>query len=68
MSQWMNLDLSWLQGWKLVLTGHSLGAGAAALISMKIHDRYPGTDFMLTKIRSSSELDSNLTIKSGSDV
>ena len=31
-----------LQGWKLVLTGHSLGAGAAALISLKIHDRYPG--------------------------
>ena len=30
------------QGWRLVLTGHSLGAGAAALMSLKIRDRYPG--------------------------
>ena len=38
-----------LQGWKLVVTGHSLGAGAAALISLKIHDRYPGGPcFLLT--------------------
>jgi len=30
------------QGWDLVLTGHSLGAGAAALIALKLRSRFPG--------------------------
>ncbi|KAL0048262.1 hypothetical protein WJX82_011336 [Trebouxia sp. C0006] len=29
------------EGWKLVITGHSLGAGAAALIALKLKDRFP---------------------------
>jgi len=31
------------RGWRLVVTGHSLGAGAAALIAMRLHSRFPGT-------------------------
>lgn len=31
-----------VQGWDLVLTGHSLGAGAAALIALKLRSRFPG--------------------------
>ena len=30
------------RGWRLVVTGHSLGAGAAALIAMRLHARFPG--------------------------
>ncbi|KAK9827307.1 hypothetical protein WJX81_002709 [Elliptochloris bilobata] len=30
------------RGWRLVVTGHSLGAGAAALIAMRLHGRFPG--------------------------
>ena len=30
------------RGWRLVVTGHSLGAGAAALIAMRLHSRFPG--------------------------
>lgn len=30
------------QGYRLVVTGHSLGAGAAALISLKLRDRFEG--------------------------
>ena len=30
-----------LQGWKLVLTGHSLGAGVAALLALKLRPRFP---------------------------
>ncbi|KAL3150176.1 hypothetical protein ABBQ32_000037 [Trebouxia sp. C0010 RCD-2024] len=29
-------------GWQLVITGHSLGAGVAALLSLKMHVRAPG--------------------------
>ncbi|KAK9823352.1 hypothetical protein WJX72_002122 [[Myrmecia] bisecta] len=29
------------KGWKLVVTGHSLGAGAAALITLRLRDRFP---------------------------
>jgi hypothetical protein len=31
-----------MQGWKLVVTGHSLGAGCASLIAMKLRPRFPG--------------------------
>ena len=31
-----------LEGWKLVMTGHSLGAGVAALISLKLRPAFPG--------------------------
>lgn len=31
-----------LQDWKLIVTGHSLGAGAAALLTLQLKDRYPG--------------------------
>ena len=30
-------------GWNLVLTGHSLGGGAAALVALSLLSRYPGT-------------------------
>ncbi|KAK9811146.1 hypothetical protein WJX73_006499 [Symbiochloris irregularis] len=30
------------KGWKLVVTGHSLGAGAASLLTLQLKDRYPG--------------------------
>ncbi|KAA6428206.1 MAG: hypothetical protein FRX49_01802 [Trebouxia sp. A1-2] len=30
------------EGWKLVITGHSLGAGVAALLSLKMHQRAQG--------------------------
>ena len=30
------------KGFKLVVTGHSLGAGAAALISLKLRDNFEG--------------------------
>lgn len=30
------------KGYKLVVTGHSLGAGAAALISLKLRDNFEG--------------------------
>ena len=30
------------KGWKLVITGHSLGAGTAALIAVKLWGRFPG--------------------------
>ena len=30
------------KGYKLVVTGHSLGAGAAALISLKLRDNFKG--------------------------
>ena len=29
-----------LQGWQLVLTGHSLGAGVAALLALKLRPRW----------------------------
>ena len=32
------------QGWKLVVTGHSLGAGVAALLSLKLQHVFPGED------------------------
>ncbi len=31
------------QGWKLVVTGHSLGAGVAALLSLRLRSSFPGT-------------------------
>jgi len=37
----MNRKLD-LKGWQLVITGHSLGAGAAALIALKLYGRFPG--------------------------
>jgi len=37
----MNRKLD-LKGWQLVVTGHSLGAGAAALIALKLYGRFPG--------------------------
>lgn len=30
------------QGWKLVVTGHSLGAGVAALLSLKLRHTFSG--------------------------
>ena len=30
------------RGYGLVVTGHSLGAGTAALISLKLKERFPG--------------------------
>ncbi len=30
------------KGYKLVVTGHSLGAGAAALLSLKLRDSFQG--------------------------
>ncbi len=30
------------RGWKLVVTGHSLGAGVAALLSLKLRHVFPG--------------------------
>ncbi len=35
------------QGYRLVVTGHSLGAGAAALISLKLRDRFEGETLQL---------------------
>ena len=29
-------------GYQLVITGHSLGAGTAALIGLKLKERFPG--------------------------
>ena len=29
------------QGWRLMVTGHSLGAGAAALLTLALKDRFP---------------------------
>lgn len=29
------------RGWKLVMTGHSLGAGAAALVALYVHNFFP---------------------------
>ena len=29
------------KGWRLVVTGHSLGAGAAALIALHLYGRFP---------------------------
>lgn len=34
-----------VQGWRLVLTGHSLGAGVAALIALKLLPDLPGQLF-----------------------
>lgn len=31
----------WVQGWQLVLTGHSLGAGIAALLALKMMRTFP---------------------------
>ena len=33
-------------GWKLVITGHSLGAGAAAMIALKLYGRFKGGDWL----------------------
>ena len=30
-----------VQGWKLIVTGHSLGAGCAALLTLALKDRFP---------------------------
>lgn len=30
------------KGWQLMVTGHSLGAGAAALIALKLYGRFTG--------------------------
>ena len=30
------------QGWRLVITGHSLGGGAAALVALKLRAAFPG--------------------------
>ncbi|PRW60300.1 alpha beta-hydrolase isoform B [Chlorella sorokiniana] len=30
------------EGWQLIVQGHSLGAGAAALVSLKLRDSFPG--------------------------
>ena len=38
----MNRKLA-CKGWQLVITGHSLGAGAAALIALKLYGRFRGT-------------------------
>ena len=36
------INLVWCrEGWRLVVTGHSLGAGVAALLSLKLLDQYP---------------------------
>lgn len=38
---WDNMGML-RRGWSIVVTGHSLGAGAAALIAMRLHARFPG--------------------------
>ena len=30
------------EGWQFIVQGHSLGAGAAALVSLKLREHYPG--------------------------
>lgn len=35
------------KGWQLVITGHSLGGGAAALIALKLYGRFKGADSSL---------------------
>jgi len=35
------------QGWKLVVVGHSLGAGVAALLSLKLQHVFPGAENFL---------------------
>ena len=35
-------------GWKLVITGHSLGAGASALIALKLSGRFKGLSLCRT--------------------
>lgn len=34
------------QGWRLVITGHSLGAGAATLLTLKLRDRFKGAHLL----------------------
>ena len=38
---WLTHLLMLGQGWRLIVTGHSLGAGAAALLTLALKDRFP---------------------------
>jgi len=42
--------------YQLVITGHSLGAGTAALIGLKLKDRFPGGSLDLDAIHISAEM------------
>ncbi len=42
--------------YQLVITGHSLGAGTAALIGLKLKDRFPGGPLNCNAIHISAEL------------
>lgn len=35
------------EGYQLVITGHSLGAGTAALLGLRLKERFPGNFPML---------------------
>ena len=35
------------QGWRLIVTGHSLGAGAAALVALKLRSSFAGAPTLL---------------------
>ena len=47
------------RGYGLVVTGHSLGAGTAALISLKLKERFPGKS-ACTAAPASHEADTDL--------
>lgn len=42
--------------YQLVITGHSLGAGTAALIGLKLKDRFPGGSLDCNAVHISAEV------------
>ena len=50
-----------LQGWQLVLTGHSLGAGVAALLALKLRPRF-GFQNNLSAVQKLKYISGHLTV------
>ena len=44
------------KNYQLVITGHSLGAGTAALIGLKLKDRFPGGSIGRNAVHISAEV------------